>query len=99
MTKTTEVTRIDVGNANDTMKTRIQKQHGNVALMAHVLDACDPDTYENAHGRPAWRNAMIDEYHFLMKNQTWDLVPQPKEKNAMKCHWVYKNQVHIRRHC
>lgn len=49
MTKTTEVTRIDVGNANDTMKTRIHKQRGSVALMAHVLNACDPDTYENAH--------------------------------------------------
>jgi hypothetical protein len=46
-----------------------------VALMAHVLEACDLDTYANAHGRLEWENAMVEEYNSLMKNKTWDLVP------------------------
>jgi hypothetical protein len=42
--------------------------------------------------RPKWENAMTNEYHSLMKNKTWDLVPQPQGKNVVKCRWVYKTK-------
>jgi hypothetical protein len=32
---------------------------------------------------------MTNEYHSLMKNDTWDLVPQPQENNMVKCQWVH----------
>jgi len=35
---------------------------------------------------------MFDEYHSLMKNQTWDLVPRPQGKNVRKCRWVYNTK-------
>lgn len=35
---------------------------------------------------------MADEYHSLMKNDAWILVPQPQGKNIVKCHWVYKTK-------
>jgi len=54
---------------------KVRKSMVSVSLMEHVLEACDFDTYENAHGHLKWENVMVDEYHSLMKNKTWDLVP------------------------
>jgi hypothetical protein len=67
VTKTIEAIGVDASNVNDSRKTRGQKQHGSVALMAHVLDACDLDTYANAHGQPKWDNAMDKKYNSFIK--------------------------------
>jgi hypothetical protein len=48
--------------------------------MASGVEACDPDTYVEANGRPKWKNFMDDENHSLMKNETQDLVPRPEER-------------------
>ena len=34
--------------------------------------------------------AMKVEYEALMKNETWDLVPYPNEKNVISNNWIYK---------
>ena len=34
--------------------------------------------------------AMKVEYEVLMKNETWDLVPYPNEKNVIRNKWIYK---------
>ena len=34
--------------------------------------------------------AMKVEYEALMKNETWDLVPYPNEKNVIGNKWIYK---------
>ena len=60
--------------------------------MEHVLEACDVDTYANAHGHLKWENVMVDEYHSLMKNKTWDLVPRLQGKNVVKCQWAHKTK-------
>jgi hypothetical protein len=35
---------------------------------------------------------MNEEYHSLMENDTWDLVPIPKGRKLVKCKWVYRNK-------
>jgi hypothetical protein len=35
---------------------------------------------------------MANEHHYLVKNDTWDLVPQLQGKNVVKCQWVYKTK-------
>jgi hypothetical protein len=47
VTKTIEIVGIDPSNINDSRKTRGQKQHGSVALLAHGLEARGFDTYVN----------------------------------------------------
>lgn len=33
---------------------------------------------------------MDDEYHALLRNGTWHLVPPRKGVNVIDCKWVYK---------
>ena len=35
---------------------------------------------------------MDEEYHSLMANDTWDLVPLPKGRKLVKCEWVYRTK-------
>lgn len=53
-----------------------------------MLEACDPDTYVDAHGWPERENDVGNEQHSLLKYETWDLVPQPQEMDAVKWWWV-----------
>jgi hypothetical protein len=33
-----------------------------------------------------------EEYHSLMENNTWDLVPLPKGRKLVRCKWVYRTK-------
>eukprot|EP00253_Pinus_taeda_P025772 PITA_25772 len=35
---------------------------------------------------------MEEEYNFLLKNQTWDLVPLPSRRKLVRCKWVYRTK-------
>ena len=45
------------------------------SLLAQVPENLDPETFEEASGHPDWDEAMNEEYHSLLENDTWDLVP------------------------
>ena len=50
----------------------------------------EPSTYEEASQREEWRKAMEEEIQPLKHNQTWDLVPRPKDLNPISSKRVYK---------
>jgi hypothetical protein len=76
VTKTIGVVGVDAGDIHDSHRNRSKKQCGSVSLMECVLEACDIDTcVEYAHGQPKWENDMVDGYHSLTKNKTWELAP------------------------
>jgi hypothetical protein len=33
---------------------------------------------------------MTEEYHSIMKNDVWDIVPKPKGKSVVTSKWIYK---------
>ena len=35
---------------------------------------------------------MDEEYRSLIANDTWDLVPLPKERKLVRCKWVYRTK-------
>ena len=36
-----------------------------------------------------WKDAMIEEYQSIMKNDVWDVVPRPEGKFSK---WIYKTK-------
>ena len=37
-----------------------------------------------------WKDAMIEEYQLIMKNDVWDVVPRPEGKLVVTSKWIYK---------
>jgi hypothetical protein len=35
---------------------------------------------------------MMEEYHFIMKNDVWDIVMRPKGKSIVTSKWIYKTK-------
>ena len=60
------------------------------AYMAKVIQDVEPTCFENAVGNVHWDDAMNEEMAALESNDTWELVPLPKGKNAIGYKWVYK---------
>jgi hypothetical protein len=50
----------------------------------------EPNSYNEASQDPKWIDAMNNELSALVVNNTWNLVPLPKHKNAIGSKWVYR---------
>ena len=37
-----------------------------------------------------WKDAMIEEYQSIMKNDVWDVVPRLEGKSIITFKWIYK---------
>jgi hypothetical protein len=44
----------------------------------------------NGEDLKKWEIAMQEEYHFLVVNNIWSLLPLPKGKTPISCKWVFK---------
>ncbi|KAK1434088.1 hypothetical protein QVD17_11006 [Tagetes erecta] len=49
-----------------------------------------PTSFAIANKYPEWRQAMAEEYHALVKNGTWSLVPPVSNTNVVDCKWLYR---------
>ncbi|GKC01431.1 ribonuclease H-like domain-containing protein [Tanacetum coccineum] len=43
---------------------------------------------------PNWKEAMLDEYNFLITNGTWVLIPRPTNVNVVRSMWLFKHKFH-----
>lgn len=57
--------------------------------MSHISDS-EPSSFEEAVGLQVWKDAMMEEYQSIMKNDVWDIVPKPKKKSVVTSKWIYK---------
>ena len=60
-----------------------------MALVASLRDS-EPSTFEDTSQHHVWRDAMMYEYHSIMKNDVWETVPRPKGKSMVTSRWLYK---------
>jgi hypothetical protein len=60
-----------------------------MALMSHIIDS-EPSSYEEATGQQVWRDAMMEEYQSIMKNDVWEIVSRPEGKSVVTSKWIYK---------
>eukprot|EP00253_Pinus_taeda_P005463 PITA_05463 len=80
-----------VGDPRDQRRTCSQFERAS-SLLAQAPVNHDPDTFAEASGHPHWEAAMNEEYHSLLANDTWDLVPLPKGRKLVRCKWVYRTK-------
>jgi hypothetical protein len=62
---------------------------GYVALMSSISDA-KPSSFKEADKLQVWKDAMLEEYMFIIKNNVWDIVLRPKDKLVVSSKWIYK---------
>jgi vacuolar-type H+-ATPase catalytic subunit A/Vma1 len=60
-----------------------------IALLSHI----EPNSIKYACKDEKWVKDMNEELDQIEKNQTWELVPRPKNKNVIGTKWVYKNKM------
>ena len=74
-------------NHRERKRTRSYSRY--VALLCDFIDK-EPSNYEEAVERKQWKDAMIEEYQLIMKNDVWDVVPRPDGKSVVTSKWIYK---------
>jgi hypothetical protein len=58
-----------------------------------MLFLIEPKTFVEANKDEYWIKSMNEELDQIEKNQTWELVPRPKDKNVVGTKWIFKNKV------
>jgi len=60
-----------------------------VALATNIVES-EPFSYEEAACQQVWREAMVEGYASVMKNDVWEIVLRPKGKSVVTSRWLYK---------
>ena len=50
----------------------------------------EPSSYEEASEKKEWKDATIEKYQLIMKNDIWDVVSRPEGKYVVISKWIYK---------
>ena len=48
--------------------------------------------FEEAIKQKEWVDAMVKEYHSIIKNDVWEIVPRPKDKSVVFSKWIFKTK-------
>ena len=62
-----------------------------MALLTDIIDA-KPLNYTKAVEKKVWKDAMLEEYQSIMKNDVWDVVLRLEGKLVVTSKWIYKIQ-------
>jgi hypothetical protein len=84
-----EVERITAPKGTFRERKRPHRFGGYVALMNNISDA-EPSSFEETDKLQVWKDAMLEEYRSIIKNNVWDIVPRPKDKSMVSSKWIYK---------
>jgi hypothetical protein len=68
---------------------RSHRYGGYVALMSNISDV-EPCSFEEANKLQVRKDAMLEEYRSILKNNVWDIMPRPKDKSMVSSKWIYK---------
>ena len=58
-----------------------------------LLSTIEPNSFEEASKDEFWNKAMDEELDQIEKNDTWELVPRPKNMNVIGTKWVFINKL------
>jgi hypothetical protein len=64
------------------------KRFSSYASLMTSLVNTEPSTFQEAV-KKEWKEAMMEEYQSIMKNDVWEIVPRPGGKFVVTSKWVY----------
>jgi hypothetical protein len=60
-----------------------------LALVTSIRDT-KPRTFVQAVDQQVWREAMVEEYDSIVRNDVWEVVLRPMGKSVATSRWLYK---------
>jgi hypothetical protein len=81
-----------IGNKDARVETRrriCSPEQMNLALSSTI----EPKSFEESNKDEFWNKAMDEELYQIENNDTWELVPRPKNKNVIGTKWVFINKL------
>ena len=54
------------------------------------ISTAKPSSFEEAVKQQVWKDAMMEEYQSILKNDVWDIVPRLEGKSIVSSKWIYK---------
>jgi hypothetical protein len=80
-----------VGNPRQAMReSKPLEKFCSYITMVRSIREPEPSTFEEVTSRQVWRDAMMEEYNSIMKNDVWEVVPRPEGKLMVTSRWLYK---------
>lgn len=67
---------------------------GDLVHFALLADA-EPLNFEEAVQEPVWKEAIVEELNAIERNQTWELIDLPPNKQPMAVKWVIKLKLNL----
>ena len=61
--------------------------------MIGLISMIEPTTVDVARSDDGWILSMQEELNQFQRNDVWDLVPKPSQKNIIGTKWVFKNKL------
>ena len=58
-----------------------------------LLSSTEPQNVNETCKDECWVKAMDEELEKIEKNDTWELVPRPHDKNIIGTKWIFKNKL------
>ena len=58
-----------------------------MALMTDLINS-EPSSFEEAAQHDVWKEAMVEEYDLVMKNQVWKVVLRLESKTVVGSRWI-----------
>ena len=58
-----------------------------------LISQVEPKNTNEACKDDYWIQAIKEELDHIVKKDTWELVPRPKDKNVIGTKWVFKNKM------
>jgi hypothetical protein len=52
-----------------------------------------PQTFAQVVDHQVWREAMVEEYDSIVRNDVWDVDSRPVGKSVVTSRWLYKTKI------
>lgn len=71
---------------------RESKRLGKLTYNTFMCESLNPElsSTSKALKYQAWKDAMVEEYQSILKNDVWDIVLRPKERFVVSSKWLFK---------